>query len=392
MLAIALSDERVKNRLFAWGYQIMGPLGGNRRLAVLCPGLGGGIGRVMVNLVKEFVLRGIEVDLLLAKTGGPYAEALAGDVRLFRLFTTHLVTGLPQMVYYLRKRKPDALLTDSTRVNVLALRARRLAGASTRIYTSVHNTYSKSFATFRPAKMRSKYHRLRRYYPRNDGIIAVSKGTGEDLSEILGMNSDSITVIPNPVVTEGLYRLAAEAVDHPWFQQEGPSIVMNVARLHPQKDQSTLLHAFASLRQKRSCRLIILGEGEERPKIEALARELGVERDVSLPGFRNNPYAYMAKAHLFVLSSAWEGFGNVLVEAMALGLPVVSTDCPHGPKEILKGGEYGHLVPVGDADALSDAMLDALENPPDPDCLKSAAAPYAAGLVSEQYLRAMEMM
>ncbi len=154
------------------------------------------------------------------------------------------------------------------------------------------------------------------------------------------------------------------------------------------KDFSVLIRAFAKVRAKRDCRLVILGEGELRPELEALVRELDVQDSVQLPGFVNNPYAWMSRAELFVLSSAWEGFGNVLVEAMACGATVVSTDCPSGPSEILEGGKWGPLVPVGDVDALAERMLEALSSPTDVNAkLRARDFDYAA--IVGQYIETL---
>jgi glycosyltransferase involved in cell wall biosynthesis len=172
---------------------------------------------------------------------------------------------------------------------------------------------------------------------------------------------EKIKVIYNPVITPELFARAEEPLDHPWFRPGEPPVVLGVGRLTQAKDFPTLIRAFALVRKERPARLMILGEGEERPKLEALVRELRLEEDVALPGFVDNPYKYMKRAAVFVLSSRWEGFGIVLVEAMALGTPVVATDCPSGPAEILENGKWGRLVPPGDPEALAKAILDTLE-------------------------------
>ena len=153
----------------------------------------------------------------------------------------------------------------------------------------------------------------------------------------------------------------AEPFDHPWFAPGAPPVILGAGRLTEQKDFPTLIRAFALVRKKHPARLMILGEGEERSKLETLVQELGLEKEVSLPGFVDNPYKYMKRAAVFVLSSRWEGFPNVLVEAMALGTPVVSTDCPNGPAEILENGKWGELVPVGETQSLASAVLRTLD-------------------------------
>jgi glycosyltransferase involved in cell wall biosynthesis len=229
---------------------------------------------------------------------------------------------------------------------------------------------------------------MRRLYPRAHGVIAVSKGVAEDVARIARVPLDRIHVVPNPVIPLELPDLAASPVDHPWLAAPGPPVILGVGGLRRSKDFPTLLRAFARLREKRAIRLVILGEGRQRPRLEVLAAKLGVREDVSLPGFVANPYAYMARARLFVLSSLWEGSPNVVVEAMAVGTPVVSTDCRSGPREILQDGRYGPLVPVGDVDAMAGAMAATLDTPPSRQTLKAAVAPYTIYLSTKRYLQA----
>jgi len=178
-----------------------------------------------------------------------------------------------------------------------------------------------------------------------------------DLAQLMNVSRERITVIYNPSVVQAEVQAKAQApLDHPWFKPDQPPVILAVGRLQVQKDYPTLIRAFALVRQTRPVRLLILGEGKERPLLEALVKELGLEQDVSLPGFVLNPYAYMARAALFVLSSRWEGLPTVLIEALCCGAPVVSTDCPSGPREILRDGQYGPLVPVGGVNALARAI------------------------------------
>ncbi|MEZ5628307.1 MAG: glycosyltransferase, partial [Rhodocyclaceae bacterium] len=196
-------------------------------------------------------------------------------------------------------------------------------------------------------------------------------------------------VIRNPVVTPRLSAMAAEPVAHPWIADPSVPLVLAAGRLTEQKDFPTLVRAFAVLRRAQPARLVILGDGRQRKKLEALAAELGVADDIDLPGFTPNPYAWMAKANLFVLSSAWEGSPNVLTEALALGVPSVATDCPSGPREVLAGGRFGALVPVGDAAGLGQAMIDTLAAPLPAEVLKSAVAEYSREASASAYLAAL---
>jgi glycosyltransferase involved in cell wall biosynthesis len=224
----------------------------------------------------------------------------------------------------------------------------------------------------------------------------VSRELGDDLADVTGIPRERITAIYNPVVGPQVERLAAETVDHPWFAPGEPPVVLGVGRLSGQKDFPSLVRAFARVRRRRSARLVIFGNAqgaakteERRAELARLAADLGVGEDFDAPGFTNNPFAYMARAALFVLSSRYEGFGNVLPEAMACGCPVVSTNCRAGPSEILDGGRFGPLVPVGDVAALADAMERVLEAPLPADALKARARQFSVDRAVRGYLDAL---
>lgn len=351
----------------------------------------GGIGKMRVHLTRELAQRGIKVDLLLGKITGPYVSAVDPRVRIIKMGTSHALMSLPRLIAYLRHERPTALITEKLRVNIAALRARRLARVNTLVFTSVHGVVSHKLdkENLKQSKQQAKMAAICRYYPLNDGFITVSKGIAEDLINVFGVPERKIHVVYNPVVTPELILRSKEAANHPWLDSDGPAVILSTGRLEPQKDYPILIQAFAKMRAKRECRLIILGEGKERSKLESLVETLNIQEYVSFSGFVPNPYVYMAKADLFVLSSAWEGFGNVLVEAMACGLPVVATDCPSGPREILQNGLYGPLVPVGNVDALARAMEATLDKPISPQRLKTAAQYYSATACTDGYLRAL---
>ena len=187
-----------------------------------------------------------------------------------------------------------------------------------------------------------------------------------DLARATRLPRERICVAPNPVVPTDVFALAAQPVDHPWFTTGSDPVLLGVGRLAPEKDFATLIRAFARVQRHRPARLMILGEGSERGSLEALVAALGLEDSVSLPGFAINPFAYMTRAGVFVLSSLSEGSPGALIQALACGAPVVATDCQNGPREILDGGRYGRLVPVGDVPALAEAVLAALTDPRSP--------------------------
>jgi glycosyltransferase involved in cell wall biosynthesis len=229
---------------------------------------------------------------------------------------------------------------------------------------------------------------MRQTYHRADGVIAISCGVADDLAAAIDMPRDHIQVIYNPAFLPNVIENSKLALLHPWFAPHEPPVILAAGRLTAAKDFSTLIRAFARLHSVRAARLVILGEGEQRDKLEVLLKELDLASDVALPGFVDNPFAWMRRSALFVLSSAWEGFGNVLVEAMACGLPVVSTDCPSGPAEILENGRWGRLVPVGDVEALAAAMCATLDESEHPN-VAARAAMFHSETAVEKYLKVL---
>jgi glycosyltransferase involved in cell wall biosynthesis len=226
---------------------------------------------------------------------------------------------------------------------------------------------------------------VKRFYPWADHVVGNSEGVARNLRSVIGEGRGEVCVIYNPIVVPGLRARAAACPGHPWLTPGQPSTVLAVGRLTAQKDFPALIHAFADLRRLRTARLIILGEGPDRATLEQLIARLYLQADVSLPGFVPNPYAWLARASVFVLSSRWEGLPTVLVEALFCGVPVVATDCPSGPREILRDGRHGTLVPVGDRAALTRAMGRALDG----DAVRPAPEswrPYELDSIVDQYL------
>jgi glycosyltransferase involved in cell wall biosynthesis len=350
---------------------------------------GGGAQRVVVNLVQGIVERGLAVDVVLAVAEGVFLEQLPPAVRVIDLRARRLLSSLVPLTRYLSRERPRALISSLSHANLVALWAAKLARRGTPVVVTVHNTMSQS--TRQPGRMGGGLEPslLRAFYPWASRIVAVSGGAADDLARTSGLPRGTVQVVYNPVITPELLALARQVPDHPCFTPGQPTVILGVGRLTRQKDFPTLIRAFAVLRRRRSARLVILGEGEERAHLEALAEELGVAEDVSLPGFRENAMAYMARAGLFVLSSEWEGLPTVLIEALAAGAQVVSTDCPSGPREILQEGRLGALVPVGDVAALADAMLRALDEPAAPVPVH-ALAPFTRDVAVDHYLRLIQ--
>ncbi|MDX1995449.1 MAG: glycosyltransferase [bacterium] len=361
-----------------------------QRVAIFLPSLGGGgAERVMMNLAGGLIDTGVQADLVIANASGPYRDQVPPEVRVFDLGAARVMAGLPGLVGYLRRERPTLLLTAVENANLTGALAGMLAG--TPVFFTVHIDYV-SFLQNQPGwKNRTVMTLMRFAVPLAKAVIAVSQGAASGFIRITGAPPRKVHAICNPLVTPDLLARAQQPLEtggfHGWFAPGEPPVVLGVGRLTAQKDFATLLRAFAHLRQQRPARLVILGEGEDRPMLEALARELGIEADVALPGFVQNPHACMGRAGVLAMSSRFEGFGNVLVEAMACGCPVVSTDCPSGPAEILEHGSYGALVPVGDFIALGGALAQTLDHPPDRAMLRQRADEFTVSKVTQRYLQ-----
>jgi glycosyltransferase involved in cell wall biosynthesis len=285
---------------------------------------------------------------------------------------------------YLRQERPDVLLAAASHVNLAAVWARRLARTGTRLVLHASNHLSRAaWNTKRPSRpLLPMFARL--FYPWADAIIAVSEDVACDLSRVTGMPRERIVTIPNPVVTPELKERACARLDHPWYRPGQPPVVLGVGGLVAQKDFPALLRAFARLRATRPARLMILGDSKDgrRARLAALADQLGIAGDIELPGYVGNPYSYMARSAVFVLSSAWEGLPGVLIEAMACG-------CPGAPAEILGGGLYGPLVPVGDDRALATAIASVLDSPPKREQMRARAQQYGIDQAADRYLEVL---
>lgn len=360
-----------------------------QRIAFIAADLAmGGRGRNITNLSNALVSQGLAVDILLLRTNSAYQEQLDPEVRVIKLSSTNSLFGVPRLARYLKQTRPQAFVAPTVRNTLLALRARSIADTDTRIYARLHNHYSSELDKLHSLTRRRNLRRMRRHYVRCDGIIAVSGPVAEDFSQLTGIANHDIDVCPNPVVTKTLHTLAGQALEHPWFAPGQPPVILGVGRLNPQKDLPTLICAFAQIHKRLPCRLMILGEGKLRSELETLITELALDDVVALPGHTINPYPYLKQAAIYVLSSAWEGLPNALIEAMALGTPVVSTDCPSGVREILQDGKYGRLVPVGDFMALAEAIEETLNAPLPKEELQFAADCYSDSNSAQIYLKA----
>jgi glycosyltransferase involved in cell wall biosynthesis len=328
--------------------------------------------------------------MVVAQNEGPNLPAVMDGIRIVDLGAGRVLRALSGLSRYLRRESPHALLSALPHANIVAIWARYLARSDTRVVLSEHTTASLSAANSRLRRARILPLFMRRAYPKADAIVAVSEGVADDLAELVGIERTRITRIHNPVVSPELALLAEIPLAHPWFDSGQPPVVLGAGRLTAAKDFATLIRAFAAVRNRRPARLVILGEGEERRNLQALARDLQVEADFALSGYVSNPYQYMKKAAVFVLSSRWEGFSNVLVEAMACGTAVVSSDCPNGPREILEGGRHGILVPVGDPALFAQAIESLLDTPKKSTAIQRAQA-FGIDIALERYAEVLKL-
>lgn len=362
------------------------------RIAIFLPSLnGGGAERVMVTLANAFAARGYDVDLVLSSAEGPYLSQVSDAVRIVNFRVGRVVMAFRPLVQYMRRERPHVMLSSMTHANVVAILAKMFARVSTRLVVSERTTISFEVKRAKKIAGRMTYFLIPRLYTRADSIVAVSQLSAADLIEFSGLPTSCVKVIYNPFNLNRIQKLASEPLEHRWFAPGQPLVILACGRLSEAKDYPTLIHAFKKIRQIRPARLLILGEGELRSSLEALVAKCGFTADdVQMPGFVANPYAYMSRCGVFVLSSRWEGLPGVLIEAMACGASVVSTNCPSGPNEILEGGRWGALVPVGDPDSLSNAVVSVLSSSRSqlPD-VQSRASDFEQDKAVDEYLRTL---
>ena len=321
---------------------------------------GGGAERVMVNLAAKLAERGHRVDLLVGETKGPNYALVPDTVRVVDFKKPRVLKAIPDLVRYIRENKPRCVLSALDHANVVAVIASRFPGCRIRTIVSEHNTLSMQTANAVSFRTKVIPAFMSRTYPKADAVVACSTGVADDLAHEIGLARNRITVIYNPTISPRVLEGAKQAPNHPWFADGEPPVIVAAGRLSDAKDFPNLMRAFKIVRAAMPARLLILGEGDKRAKIEVVAEELQLGDDFSLPGFVDNPYAYFSHATCYALSSIREGLPGGLIEALACGVPVVATNCPSGPDEILAQGKYGILCPVGDPTALAASILKVL--------------------------------
>ncbi len=349
----------------------------------------GGVGRVMINLAEEMLSRGVRVDIFMSKRAGAYLPKVPAEARIIEGGGGSVRASIPHLIRYLKRERPHLLVSARPYINLAAILATRLARVGTRVVATEHTSTLAEDRFHGGLRRRAIQMACRFLYPASDQVVAVSHAVAHDVAQVVGLAPDQIRVIYNPVVTPHILELSREDIRDTWLDSSSSPIVLGIGRLTLAKDFSTLIRAFARLREGLDARLVIVGEGEQRESLEALVDDLSLRSYVQLPGYVENPFAYLARSRVFVLSSHWEGLPTALIEALAVGTPVVSTDCPGGSREILADGEFGEIVPLGDVDALAYAIRAAIEDPPPPGGLMERASRFSAARATDEYLSLM---
>jgi len=361
------------------------------RICIFAPSFGdGGVERMLVNLATQFSTRGIIVDLIVNNQNSGYLKNLPGSIHLPAL------AGIPRKDYtdfllnYFTESKPDIILSSKPEDDRVVRQAKLRTDHPVRFFIRCPTAILSRMKLRRENLLKTwlKKRGLKKSFMGADGIIAVSKCVADEVNELISDKQQKIIAIKNPNITPELRTLASQEITHPWFQTDSPPAILGIGGFRKQKDFSTLIRAFALVKAKLDSRLVILGQGRQKKRLQKLIDKLNMTDFVDLHGFVENPYPFTANADLFVLSSLWEGSPNVLTEALALGTAVVSTNCHCGPAEILQNGQYGELVALQDPEHLSEAILKTLNDPLPAETLREAARDYTLQASADAYLQA----
>lgn len=365
-----------------------------RPIAIVLPDtFSSGAKKIMVTIGRGIAQLGHPVDLVIASKDTdvqplPNLRVITlGGCQGQSRWRNKIYSLLP-LAHYFKRRFPIAVIPVYDFLEPVVILALKLSRIRARLIFTMRNatTFLQDLSNPKRTVVEKLFSLTLR---RADILVAVSHGVAQDWARYFGIDRSRIIVIYNPVDTQRIQSLSQvpiKKLEIAKFLETREPIIIAVGRLEPQKDFSTLLKAIAKVREQISCRLLLLGEGSERTKLEKTVNELKLREAVSMPGFVQNPYPYMAKASMLVLSSRYEGFPNVILEALSLGLPVVSTDCPHGPAEILENGRYGTLVPVGDVNAMAEAILETLTKPHNKLSLQARAREFSPEKIASEYL------
>ncbi len=334
---------------------------------------------------------GNSVCIVLVRKSGALLSEVPPDIDVVSLGSGRVGTSVLPLIQFLRKWRPDVLVSSFGQSNVVAIIAALMALSKTKVVIRLHNNLSQEIADSSGWKIRLLPWLYRVFYRWADSIVAVSAGVARDVASVTGVPVERIVVIYNPVLGEQFDSLLFSSDERlAYLSKEATPVFIGVGRLVPQKDFATLIEAFRLFRQRAMGRLVIIGDGPLLSVLMDQAMETGYGKEIDFLGFVPNPLPFMRSAKALILSSRYEGFGNVLVEAMGAGTRVISTDCPFGPTEILDGGRFGKLVPTGDAGAMASAMCEALEEEGQPSGVRERANEFRVKAIAREYLRLVQ--
>lgn len=361
----------------------------SNKVSIFLPSLeGGGAERVFVQLANQFADLGYSVDLVLASCKGPYLGEVSAKTNVVDLGASSVSRSLPKLVRYLRASRPQVIQSGLDHANIVAILAVLLARSKTRCVVSMRSVLTVVYREDKSIRRWLMLQLIRFLYPLANRVIANSQAVKTDLSESLRISDSKLCVIYNPLNVETISKLSEQRIEHPLINADTLPLVVAVGSLAVLKDFPTLIRAFSIVREERECRLVILGEGQDRHKLEALIKDLGLEGCAFLPGFVTNPYPWIKSAAVFVSSSLTEGCPNSLMQALACNTPIVSTNCIGGSAEILQDGKWGKLVPVSDVDAMANAIQMALDLE-EKTCSVSRANDFALAKIAAEYLQVL---
>lgn len=353
----------------------------------------GGISKMMLNLAEGFANYEIKTDLVSA--GGKITQEISNNyLRKINIDVKNQNLALPHLIKYISSELPDIIIATRPKSVNLAFLAHLISKGKNRRKFTIRLSSNITSMSYNKNIFNKKIKNLiiKRLYPEADVLLAVSEDVAIDIKQIINVNNNKLKVVPNPTITEKIDELSKHSIQHDWFRNKNQPIILSAGRFTERKDFETLIKAFYLIRMKRACKLVILGDGEKRVNYTTLAQKLNIINDIHLPGFTSNPYAYMAKSDVFAFTStSAEGSPNVLKEALYLGTPVVSTDCPSGPQNILQHGKYGSLVPVKDYKKMANEIVKSIDNPPDPYFLKEAVLNYTIESSTKAYINALDI-
>jgi glycosyltransferase involved in cell wall biosynthesis len=344
--------------------------------------MSGGVQRQQLRLAPSLIAAGHDLTFVVHRADGALVDKVPAEAKVVVLGVKRTVSAIRPLARYIKSARPDIVVANMGHPNLVALAANKLAGKATRVVACHHSHLSNQSKAEGEWQHKILPFLIRRFLRYADAIVAVSQGVADDLARVADVPRERIDVIYNPAVPDDVATLAAQPAGHPWLGQPEP-VVIAIGRLVPLKEFGMLIAATAGL---PDARLVIMGEGPMLDPLKEEAERVGMSDRVDFAGFQANPYAFLSRARLFVLSSKYEGFGNVIAEALACGTPVVSTDCESGPSEILDGGRFGTLVPVGDQAAMTAAMSAALAGPHDRAALIARGMEFSVSRAAAAYL------